>query len=170
MKKTTDSSLPALFIGRFQPFHLGHLDAVKQILRMHKKIIIGIGSSQYSGQSKNPFSAALRKKMITVSLRTALIPRKKFAIVPIPDIHNDAAWVTHVEKLSPRFGTVWSGTPKVQKLFKKDGRHTVKAPKMNKKISGTLVRRFIKSGGNWKKFLPLSVAIIINDLSLDISH
>ena len=25
------------FIGRFQPFHLGHLDAIKQILKWHKK-------------------------------------------------------------------------------------------------------------------------------------
>ena len=59
---------PSLFIGRFQPFHLGHLDAIQQILATHKKIIIGIGSAQYEGIETNPYSAALRRRMIEESL------------------------------------------------------------------------------------------------------
>jgi len=55
----------ALFIGRFQPFHSGHLDAIKQI--SEEEIIIGIGSSQYSKTEENPYSFEERKKMIKKS-------------------------------------------------------------------------------------------------------
>src|SRR3989338_4597048 len=46
----------ALFIGRFQPFHLGHLSDVKLALKDFDEVIIAIGSSQESGTSDNPFS------------------------------------------------------------------------------------------------------------------
>jgi nicotinamide-nucleotide adenylyltransferase len=52
--------LKALFIGRFQPLHLGHLDALKQISK--EEIIIGIGSSQYSGTKENPYNFEQEKK------------------------------------------------------------------------------------------------------------
>ncbi|MBP7820288.1 MAG: adenylyltransferase/cytidyltransferase family protein, partial [Candidatus Methanofastidiosum sp.] len=50
----------ALYIGRFQPFHLGHLHVVKLILNSSKEIIIAIGSSQVSHTIQNPFTAGER--------------------------------------------------------------------------------------------------------------
>lgn len=147
-------TLPALFIGRFQPFHLGHLDVVKQILRRYPKIIIGIGSAQFAGVAKNPFTAAKRTQMIRKSLRGTRIPARKFAIVKIPDIHNDNRWVAHVEKLAPRFGDVWSGTKKVQKLFREDGKHNVVIPKFNLNISGTKIRALMKAKKKWRHLAP----------------
>lgn len=148
MKKI--KAVSPLFIGRFQPFHLGHLDAIQQILGRHEKIIIGIGSAQYKNLPENPYSAALRKRMIEISLREAKIPRQKFTIVKIPDIHDDTKWVTHVEKLIPRFGTVYSGTPRVRRLFRKNGKYKVAMPKFNLKISGTEVRKRMKEGKKWE--------------------
>ena len=40
--------MTALFIGRFQPFHKGHLAAIKWILKKEGKIFIVIGSNQQS--------------------------------------------------------------------------------------------------------------------------
>ena len=37
-----------LYVGRFQPFHLGHLEAIKHILKKVDTVIIAIGSAQYS--------------------------------------------------------------------------------------------------------------------------
>ncbi|MCJ7698989.1 adenylyltransferase/cytidyltransferase family protein, partial [Candidatus Bathyarchaeota archaeon] len=37
-----------LYVGRFQPFHLGHLCAVKKILGEVDEVIVAIGSAQYS--------------------------------------------------------------------------------------------------------------------------
>ena len=53
-----------LLIGRFQPFHLGHLDALKFALSKVEKLWIGIGSSNKPNQKQNPFSADERKQMI----------------------------------------------------------------------------------------------------------
>lgn len=154
MVKKKSRSFPALFIGRFQPFHLGHLDVVKQMLARHKKIIIGIGSAQYAGTMKNPFSALVRAKMIRASLHRAKIPAQKFTIVKIPDIHNDIRWVAHVEKLALPFGAVWSGTSKVQKLFRKNKTHAVISPKFNINVSGTHIRRLMRNKKPWNHLVP----------------
>ena len=45
-----------LYIGRFQPFHNGHLQLIKSIENKFDQIIIGIGSSQYSHDKNNPFT------------------------------------------------------------------------------------------------------------------
>jgi len=53
-----------LFIGRFQPFHLGHLSDIKDALKEVDELVIAIGSSQHSGTKENPFSTEERIKMI----------------------------------------------------------------------------------------------------------
>ncbi len=88
--------------------------------------------------------------MITESLRKAKIPARKFTIVKIVDIHNDRRWVSHVEKIAGVFGNVYTGTPHVKKLFTKDGKHNVIAPRFNLKISGTMIRRKMRKGEDIK--------------------
>lgn len=156
-----NAKLPALFIGRFQPFHKGHLDAIRQILAKHGKIIIGIGSAQYAAGSENPFSAEMREKMIAKSLLAEKIPHKRFTIVKIPDIHDDNKWVRHVERLAPEFGPVYSRTSKVQKLFRAHGAHPVTVQNFNLPISGTLVRRKMARGKPWKDLVPTAVRNLI---------
>jgi len=45
-----------LFVGRFQPFHLGHLGVVKDILNEVDELVIVVGSAQYSHRIDNPFT------------------------------------------------------------------------------------------------------------------
>ncbi|MGA3854978.1 adenylyltransferase/cytidyltransferase family protein, partial [Bacillus pumilus] len=56
-------------IGRFQPFHKGHLEVIKKIAEEVDEIIIGIGSAQKSHTLENPFTAGERILMITQSLK-----------------------------------------------------------------------------------------------------
>ena len=44
-----------LFIGRFQPFHNGHLQDIKNALKEVDELIIAIGSSQHFNTKENPF-------------------------------------------------------------------------------------------------------------------
>ncbi|MGF3523208.1 MAG: adenylyltransferase/cytidyltransferase family protein, partial [Candidatus Bathyarchaeia archaeon] len=60
-----------LYVGRFQPFHLGHLDAIQKILEEVEEIVIVIGSSQYSHNIHNPFTAGERLVMIRKALEEA---------------------------------------------------------------------------------------------------
>lgn len=124
----------ALFIGRFQPFHQGHLDALKQI--SEPEIIIGIGSSQYSKTKDNPYTFVERKKMIEKQLAKF---KKKIKIIAIPDIHNEKKWVSHVKKIVGHFDVVYTGNPVVAKLFKTK-KFKVKKIKTKVKISATEIR------------------------------
>ncbi len=55
-----NKELTALLIGRFQPFHNGHLEVVKTISKKCDRMIIGIGSAQLSHTFENPFTAGER--------------------------------------------------------------------------------------------------------------
>ena len=57
-----------LLIGRFQPFHLGHLEALQFALSKVDKLWVGLGSSNKSAQKNDPFSAEERKDMILSSI------------------------------------------------------------------------------------------------------
>ena len=62
-----------LMMGRFQPFHLGHLVLVKQILSECDEVIIAITSSQFNYLEKDPFTAGERIEMIHQSLKEASV-------------------------------------------------------------------------------------------------
>ncbi|HXY46810.1 MAG TPA: adenylyltransferase/cytidyltransferase family protein, partial [Thermoplasmata archaeon] len=82
-----------LLIGRFQPFHRGHLSVVRTIRadRPDDSLLLGIGSAQESFTWKNPFTAGERFEMIARAIADADIARVE--VVPIPDIHQHALWV-----------------------------------------------------------------------------
>lgn len=54
----------AIFIGRFQPLHNGHIDVIKQGLSIAEKVIILVGSTNSAPTTKNPFTFEQRKTMI----------------------------------------------------------------------------------------------------------
>ena len=62
----------ALFIGRFQPFHEGHLSVVKRALRDNDFLLIGIGSAEEDYLPDNPFTAGERWEMIRAALDEAV--------------------------------------------------------------------------------------------------
>ena len=61
----------ALILGRFQPFHLGHLELIRAVKNRYEKMIIAVGSSQEKGTSENPFDKDERKGMIKLGLESA---------------------------------------------------------------------------------------------------
>ena len=56
-------------MGRFQPFHNGHLNLAKQILEECDEVIIAITSSQFNYLEKDPFTSGERIEMIHNSLK-----------------------------------------------------------------------------------------------------
>jgi nicotinamide-nucleotide adenylyltransferase len=49
-----------LVIGRFQPFHNGHLELIKQIMNECEELVVVIGSAQFNYLAKDPFTAGER--------------------------------------------------------------------------------------------------------------
>jgi nicotinamide-nucleotide adenylyltransferase len=153
----------ALFIGRFQPFHLGHLSILQRLSQRYEMIIIGIGSSQYHDTTENPFSEAERRQMIAQSLDAVGIGR--YLIVSIPDIHNPPRWVDHVCSIVSDFDVVIANNPLTKKLFSEKG-YLVKGTAYfnRKKYSGKEIRRRILHDEPWDELVPTKVKKIIHDI------
>jgi len=154
--------MTALFIGRFQPFHIGHLDALLQIQDKCDFIKIGIGSSKKNGTEKNPFDYKTRKKMIE-----SLIPQLKSQIetFEIPDIDNDEEWVKYVQQIVGDFDIVYSGNDHVIKLFSKENIFTKKQI-FNVNINATKIREMIKNGNDYSKYLTNDIYKIVAGYNL----
>lgn len=85
-----------IFIGRFQPFHLAHMQTVKIALQQSQHIILALGSAQNERNIKNPFSALEREKMILSNFSESDQNRIHFA--HIIDVYNDSKWVELVKQ------------------------------------------------------------------------
>ncbi len=92
-----------LYVGRFQPFHLGHLNAVKAVLEDVDELVIVVGSAQYSHTMANPFTAGERLRMVRLALEEAGLDCKRVWIVPVPDLHLHMLWVSALEGYTPKF-------------------------------------------------------------------
>jgi nicotinamide-nucleotide adenylyltransferase len=154
-----------LFVGRFQPFHLGHLDAIKYALKGVDELVIVIGSAQYSHNVKDPFTAGERLVMIRQALLEAEVDYLKLWIVPVPDVHLHMLWVSAVEGYTPKFKTVFSNEPLTKRLFMEAG-YTVKTiPLFERKVySSTFVREKMIEDDSWTEFVPSSIADFILEI------
>lgn len=153
----------ALYIGRFQPYHLGHHVVIKQIASEADEVIICIGSAQRSHELENPFTAGERYLMISKSLRDGGI--SNFYIVPILDVNWNAVWVAHVESLIPPVNVVFTNNPLIERLFKERG-YEVRTPLLfnRKEYSGSEIRRRMLNNESWEGLVPEAVAEVIKEI------
>lgn len=153
----------ALFIGRFQPLHHGHIYVLNKIFKSYKKIKIGIGSSQLSKTKTDPFTNEERVSFINSALKERNINPDRFEIFAIPDIFNANKWVDHVISIVGDFDTVFSNSEWVRQLFQ-NNRFIIgeKLEIFKKKYNATNVRNLIsKENRNWTVLVPKEVANLI---------
>jgi nicotinamide-nucleotide adenylyltransferase len=153
-----------LLIGRFQPFHKGHLQIIKNILGEVDDLIIGIGSAQISHTIDNPFTAGERITMIFNALQAEKVKCCNY-ILPIPDVWNNALWVNHVKSLSPEFQVAYTGNALARRLFIEGGVEVMGQPLFDReKYSGTEIRGLMLSGGDWESLVPTEVVKVIKKI------
>ena len=93
MKKTT----VAVLIGRFQPFHLAHLQLVEAALAKADRLLILLGSHRCAPDIRNPWSSEERQEMISSVLSKEQLERVTF--VPLRDhLYSDNLWLTEVQQ------------------------------------------------------------------------
>ena len=142
-----------LLIGRFQPFHLGHLDALRYALSKVEKLWVGLGSSNKPLQKNNPFSAEDRKKMILSSIDDPI--RNKIEIYFIPDFEDHKKWVEHIDTIVPKFDIVFTNDDMTKYLYSKRGTRVETIPFTKRDVlSGTNIRDLILSDQPWEEFVP----------------
>lgn len=156
----------ALMMGRFQPFHLGHLDLVKQILSECDDIIIAITSSQFNYLDKDPFTAGERIEMIHHSLKDDGIDMSKCFIIPIENQFNIATWSSYLKSILPQFDKVYSGNEYVKMLLADAGIDVIKPKFLDReKFNATSIRKLIVHNKDWQSLVPKAVSTIINQIN-----
>jgi nicotinamide-nucleotide adenylyltransferase len=154
-----------LMIGRFQPFHNGHLCLTRQILKECSELIIVIGSAQFNYIYKDPFTAGERMLMIHEALLESLVDLKRCYIIPITNDENNSRWFAYLKSMVPPFNSLYSGNILVTNLTSSSSHKEIRIiePRYERKMeyNGTSIRRKIANGEKWKKFVPASVYRII---------
>ena len=142
-----------LLIGRFQPFHLGHLDALRFALSKVDKLWIGLGSSNKPLQKNNPFSAEERKEMILSSIDESMTQR--IQIYFIPDLENHIKWIELIDALIPKFDIVFTNDELTKHLYSKRDVEVLPIPFVKRDIlSGTNIRNMIINDQKWDDLVP----------------
>lgn len=147
-----------LMMGRFQPFHKGHLELVKQILEQCDEVIIAITSAQFNYLEKDPFTAGERIEMIHNSIKESEIDLNRCFVVSIENQFNIATWASYLKSALPHFDKVYSGNDYVSMLLADSGITVVKPEFLaREQFNATKIRSMIISDENWKESVPNAV-------------
>ena len=153
------------YVGRFQPFHKGHLRALKWILEREEEVVLVVGSAQYSHTRENPFTLGERLEMIWRVLKEEGILERVIP-VGVPDTnkqHN--LWVQVVLTMAPRFDRVYSNDPMTRRLFKERGFEVRSIPFFDRDVyCATRIREKIARGEEWEELVPPAVAEVVKSV------
>ena len=156
--------MDGLLIGRFQPFHLGHLDAVLFGLSRTENLFIGIGSSNKSNERKNPFSAEERREMIVSSIEPSMAARLK--IFDIPDVGDHEKWTFKIDEIVPKYDVIFTNDEFTKTLFEKREMNVIPVVlKDREKFSGTNIRQLITDGKNWQDLVPQGTKKVLDKIA-----
>jgi nicotinamide-nucleotide adenylyltransferase len=151
-----------LLVGRFQPFHFGHLAAVKFALKRVDYLYVVVGSAQKSHERDNPFTAGERISMIKSALDANGVDPSKWMAIPIADADSHSVWVSSVESMVPKFDIVFTNDALTFLLFEEEGIEVKPVPFLDRKsYSATNVRDRILERKDWKHLVPPQVARLV---------
>jgi bifunctional NMN adenylyltransferase/nudix hydrolase len=85
-----------VFIGRFEPFHIGHAAVARHALGQAKKLILLVGSADTPRSTRNPWTVAERTVMVRAALDDVT---DRLIILPLRDhLYNEAQWIANVQR------------------------------------------------------------------------
>lgn len=164
-----------VFIGRFQPLHVGHLSIISHMQKNYQQVIILVGSANQRASIKNPFSFEQRKQWLETGFHN--MPKgaetaKKIDVLPLNDYrYNEAKWEAELK------AQVISATNKTDKItlvgYEKDNssyylksfpQWSYEEVPQSIKISATPIRNAWFNGhlSDYSEFLPDFVEQFLN--------
>jgi bifunctional NMN adenylyltransferase/nudix hydrolase len=82
-----------VFIGRFQPFHVGHARVVERALALSRNVLMIVGSAGKARSLRNPFTYEERQQMINAVYPNVIVR-------PMNDrAYNDTQWIKGVQDI-----------------------------------------------------------------------
>ncbi|PCJ96795.1 MAG: ADP-ribose pyrophosphatase [Hyphomicrobiales bacterium] len=146
-----------VFIGRFQPFHKGHLSVVTNALKTMDYVVLVLGSHNKSMNTREPLNYNERIQIIQKSLSPE--QRSKVIFTTVEDhLYNLDKWLTEVQKnVNGAIRTITSATYNVYLtgmnkdsssfyLFKFPKWKSIECPPYEDKYSGLVSASNIREG------------------------
>lgn len=94
-----------VFLGRFQPFHNGHLQTLRQAFDKAHKVLVICGSANKPRDIRNPWTYKEREMMILASLTEEELG--KVDVLPMEDReYNDQLWVADIINLVEKYAKI----------------------------------------------------------------
>ena len=107
--------------------------------------------------------------MIRKALEETGIQLQRIWIIPVPDVHQHALWVSQIAGYCPRFDAVYANEPLTSRLFTEAGFKVKPLPFIKREVYlATEIRKRMLTGKNWKELVPASVANYIEDIGGDV--
>ena len=158
--------------GRFQPFHLGHLEYLRAAAARSRRLVVGVTNPDLarlvpekadphrSLPESNPFTYAERAEMVRAVLSEEGLGDA--LVVPFP-ISDPALWPDRVPSGAVHFLRVFDrwGEEKAARLRASGHRVVILEAPDGKTVTGTQVRRLLRAGGPWEPLVPPAVSRVI---------
>jgi len=177
----------ALYIGRFQPPHYGHLQSVKYGLKLAKTVIIGIRMTSIN--LKNPLTVQERIECWKRLLTYFNIPLDRVKLVPVDDFNKRAKipdddkviykqcslldWAEEIQNklgIRPDTTIVIANKPQIVVAFNLLGYVVFPAHRNRYRlvdVSATELRNLILKGDEkWKDMLPKPVVDFLEEIKI----
>ncbi len=163
--------------GRFQPFHVGHLEYLRGAAGRCEEIFVGITNPDPRRirpeesdplrhlPESNPYTYVERMLMVKAAAADAGIPAERLHVVPFP-VNEPELWDAYVPADVVQFVRLfsdWGGT-KLERLREAGYEVVVLDEGAAKEISGADVRAAVRDDGDWERLVPPGVARILRQL------
>lgn len=161
--------------GRFQPFHLGHLEYMRAALERCQTLIVAITNPDPTAireeqlaqhrhtDEANPYTFFQRLMMIRETLLDEGVDLRRVVIVPFP-INYPERWPYYLPTGVLQFIRIFSQWEQEKaNRFRESGfRVEVLHPGATKAVEATEVRRLVGQGDAWRDLVPPGVARVID--------
>jgi len=163
--------------GRFQPFHLGHLEYLRGAAERSDEVFIGITNPDPTRirpepsdplrhlPESNPYSYVERLLMVKAAAVDLGLEAESVHVIPFP-VNEPELWPAYVPKGVTqylRLFSAWGGT-KLDRLRDAGYEVVILDQGAEKEVSGAEVRAAMRDGGDWDALVPPGVARVIRAL------
>lgn len=150
-----------LLIGRFQPFHKGHLYLIKKALEYVDSLVIGVGSIN-EVSADNPLPLTERLQILSFITHQEHCDEKKISFIPLEDFPDDNDWLANVEKKVGQIDVIIGNNTWVNGIFEKAGYKVIRIPYYKRELyEGKQIRSLIHQQKPWEDRIPSSALPLI---------